>query len=94
MIQIDMLTVGMFQSNCYIVSCTETREAVIVDAGDEGERIVETVAALGVTVTAVINTHSHLDHVGGLPVVVAALKVPVWMHRDEMPLYRSTLAAS
>jgi len=89
MLQIDMLTVGMFQSNCYIVSCTETKEAVIVDAGDEGERIVEAVSGLGVDVQAVICTHSHLDHVGGLPEVVAALKVPVWMHKDDVPLYES-----
>lgn len=87
MIQIDMLTVGMFQSNCYLVSCSETREAVIVDAGDEAERILEAVAGLGLRVGAVIATHAHLDHVAALPEVVDALGVPVWMHRDELRMY-------
>lgn len=87
MIQIDTLAVGMFQSNCYIVSCSETREAVIVDAGDEGERILSTVESLGVTVKAVVNTHAHIDHVAGLPEVVAGLGVPVWMHGADMPIY-------
>jgi hydroxyacylglutathione hydrolase len=89
MIQIDSVTVGMFQSNCYIVSCPETKDAVIVDAGDEAHRILETVSALGVNVTAVINTHAHLDHVAGLPGVVDALGVPVWMHRADMSVYES-----
>ncbi len=89
MIQIDSLTVGMFQSNCYIVSCPETNDAVIVDAGDEAHRILDTVATLGVSVKAVINTHAHLDHVAGLPGVVEALGVPVWMHRADMPVYES-----
>jgi glyoxylase-like metal-dependent hydrolase (beta-lactamase superfamily II) len=87
MIQIDSLTVGMFQSNCYIVSCTETGRGVIIDAGDEGDRIVETISTLGIEVDAVVNTHAHLDHVAALPEVVAALGVPVWMHQADMALY-------
>lgn len=87
MIRIDTLTVGMFQSNCYVVSCADTDEAVLVDCGDEPERILAAVRSLGVTVTAIINTHAHLDHVAALPEVVPALGVPVWMHADDMPLY-------
>jgi glyoxylase-like metal-dependent hydrolase (beta-lactamase superfamily II) len=87
MIRIDTLTVGMFQSNCFVVSCTETAKAVLVDCGDEGERILDTVESMGVSVTAIINTHAHLDHVAGLPEVIADLGVPVWMHRDDVPLY-------
>jgi hydroxyacylglutathione hydrolase len=87
MIKIDYLTVGPFQSNCYIVTCTETNDAIIVDAGDEGPRILAAVDQLGVNVTTVVNTHAHLDHVSGLPEVVDALKVPVFMHRDDMPIY-------
>lgn len=87
MLRIDTLTVGMFQSNCFVVCCTETDRAVLVDCGEEPERILQTVDSMGVKVTAVINTHAHLDHVAGLPEVVAALGVPVWMHRADVPLY-------
>lgn len=84
-----MLTVGPFQSNCFIVWCDKTNEAAIFDAGDESERILARVSELGVDVRAVINTHAHLDHVSGLPGVIDALGVPVFMHRDEMPIYAS-----
>lgn len=87
MIEIQTLTVGPFQSNCHIVACSETREALIVDAGDEGARILAKVAAMGVKVLAVLNTHAHLDHVAGLFDVVESLRVPVWMHADEIPIY-------
>ncbi|MFQ5512618.1 MAG: MBL fold metallo-hydrolase [Candidatus Krumholzibacteriia bacterium] len=85
--RVDMLTVGVFQSNCFIASCVETGEAIIVDAGDEAERILEAVKGLGVDVKMVINTHAHIDHVTALPDVVAALQVPVVMHKDEIPIY-------
>jgi hydroxyacylglutathione hydrolase len=87
MIRIHGLAVGPFQSNCYIVWCDETNEAVIVDAGDEGDRILATVTELGVDVKAVINTHAHIDHVSGLATVIDALQVPVFMHADEMEIY-------
>jgi glyoxylase-like metal-dependent hydrolase (beta-lactamase superfamily II) len=87
MIKIQSLTVGPFQSNCHIVACSETNEAVIFDAGDEAARILATVRALGVAVKAVVNTHAHIDHVAALAGVVEALGVPVFMHRGETPVY-------
>ncbi|HEU4365309.1 MAG TPA: MBL fold metallo-hydrolase [Candidatus Krumholzibacteria bacterium] len=89
MFRIESLTVGPFQSNCHIVACGETREAVIFDAGDEAPRILAAVEAMGVEVKAVVNTHAHLDHVAGLAGVVEALAVPVFMHRDEEPAYQA-----
>jgi len=87
MIRIQSLTVGPFQSNCHIVACERTGEAVIFDAGDEPARILATVRAMDVRVKAVVNTHAHIDHVSGLAGVVEALGVPVFMHRAETPVY-------
>lgn len=87
MFRIESLVVGPFQSNCHIVACGETQDAVIFDCGDESDRILATVRAMGVNVKAVVNTHAHLDHVSGLAGVIDALGVPVFMHEDEMPLY-------
>jgi glyoxylase-like metal-dependent hydrolase (beta-lactamase superfamily II) len=93
MIRIQSLTVGPFQSNCHIVACERTGEAVIFDAGDEAPRILATVRAMNVNVKAVVNTHAHIDHVSGLAPVVEALGVPVFMHRADVPIY-DTLAQS
>lgn len=87
MIRIESLTLGPFQSNCHIVACERTGEAVIFDACDEAPRILATVRAMNVNVKAVINTHAHIDHVSGLPGVVDALGVPVFMHKDDVPVY-------
>lgn len=89
MFRIESLTVGAFQSNCHVVACGETGEAVIFDAGDEAPRILAVVEAMGVDVKAVVNTHAHLDHVAGLAGVVEVLGVPVFMHRAEEAVYRA-----
>lgn len=85
--RVDLLTVGMFASNSYVVSCEKTNEAVIIDAGDEGDRIVEHVKAKNLDVKLLVLTHGHIDHVSAVPEVVEALQIPVAMHRDEIPLY-------
>jgi glyoxylase-like metal-dependent hydrolase (beta-lactamase superfamily II) len=87
MIRIESLTVGPFQSNCHIVACERTGEAVIFDAGDDAPRILAAARAMNVRVKAVVNTHAHIDHVSGLTQVVDALGVPVFMHRGEVPVY-------
>ncbi len=87
MFRIESLVVGPFQSNCHIVVCSETHDAVIFDAGDDAARILAAVRVLGANVKAVVNTHAHLDHVSGLAEVIDALGVPVFMHQDEAPMY-------
>jgi hydroxyacylglutathione hydrolase len=87
MIDIQMLSLGMFQSNCFIVSCGETREGVVIDAGDEGEVILKTIDRLHIDIKAILETHAHVDHVGALDEVKPALGVPVYMHKDELPMY-------
>jgi glyoxylase-like metal-dependent hydrolase (beta-lactamase superfamily II) len=86
---IELITVGMFQSNCFVIDCEDTGEAIIIDAGDEGARILEYVNRRNLKVRAIVNTHAHIDHVAALPEVVSSLSAPVYMHRDEVVIYEN-----
>jgi len=87
--RVDMLTVGMFQSNAYVVSCEKTKEAILIDAGDEGERIIDHINSEGLQLQMIIATHGHIDHVGALAEIARACSVSARMHEDELPVYRS-----
>lgn len=84
----EILPVGMLQCNCSIIGDPESREALVVDPGDETARILETLARHAVTVKAIVSTHAHIDHVGGLRKMQQATGAPVLMHADDMELYR------
>ncbi len=62
---IKKLAVGPVQANCYILGCEDTKEAVVIDPGDETDRILIMLAELKLKVKYIINTHGHFDHVGG-----------------------------
>ena len=91
---VRMLTVGPFQSNCFVVSCDETNEAIIIDAGDDAQRILGVVRENELDVKMIVNTHAHIDHVSALPEVVAELGVPVLMSEAEMPVYEAVEQAA
>ena len=76
-----------FMKNGYVVSCKETREAVLIDPGDEVEELLGQVHELGVDVQAILLTHAHIDHITGVGRAKAALDVPIWLHRDDLGLY-------
>jgi len=80
------LTVGPVQANCYLVGCPETRAAVIIDPGDEAERILQTVAELKVTVTHILLTHAHFDHITAAKAIMDATGAPLALHPDDLPL--------
>ena len=79
--EIKRLIVGMVQTNCYIAYNPETKEAVIVDPGDEAERIAA--AAEGLAVKAILLTHGHFDHVTAMEDLRRKWGVPVYAHEAE-----------
>lgn len=85
---VDMLTVGEFQENCYLVRDPGSAAAVLVDPGAEGERIVAWVEQAGATVDAIWLTHAHVDHVGGIAAVRRRwTTAPILLHPADAPLY-------
>lgn len=78
--------VGLAQSNCYVVACEETKQAVVIDPGWSADEILASVEELGVTIKQILLTHAHFDHWGALADVVDATKAPVAMHPLDLPL--------
>ncbi|MGH7691077.1 MAG: MBL fold metallo-hydrolase, partial [Gemmatimonadaceae bacterium] len=87
MIRIYSETVGPFQENCYLLVDDATATAVLVDPGDEPERLLAMVAAAQASIGAIWITHAHLDHVGGINGVRRVHPVPVYLHPFDRPLY-------
>ena len=85
--KIDHRTVGVFEENCYLLTDEATGRAVLIDPGDEGERIVAMVRAAGVTVDAIWLTHAHIDHIGAVAAVLRSFDVPVHLHPRDLPYY-------
>jgi hydroxyacylglutathione hydrolase len=83
------IPVGMLQCNCSIIGDPFTREALVIDPGDEVTRILELLGRHRLTVKAIVSTHAHIDHVGGLSKLHQYTGAPVLMHRDDLPLYRA-----
>jgi len=75
--------VGMLGANCYLVGCEETREAVVVDPGDEAARILERIKKLNLKVRFIILTHGHADHIGALGEVREATGAKVLIHKED-----------
>ena len=86
--KVDWVTVGPFQENAYLISDEATGKGVLVDPGDEGERIARMIRAAGVQLEAVWLTHAHLDHIGAVSAIRRAWPVPVHLHPDDLRIYR------
>ncbi|MFI5008699.1 MAG: MBL fold metallo-hydrolase [Solirubrobacterales bacterium] len=84
---VRMFTVGPVQENAYIVRAdSESTQAVMVDPGEEPERLLEAAAELGVQIEGILITHCHFDHIGAVAPVANATGAPVWCPEFERPL--------
>src|SRR3954451_22388887 len=83
---VRMFTVGMVQENCYLFRRDGSRDALIVDPGDEAPRLLEAVEQLGVELRGILLTHTHFDHVGAVAPVAEATGAEVWVPKIEKPV--------
>jgi hydroxyacylglutathione hydrolase len=74
-----------------VVGSERTRDAVIIDPGDEVDELMGAVRDLDVSVQAILLTHAHIDHVTGVGAAKDAYDVPVYLHRDDLFLYEGTV---
>ncbi len=86
---VQMLTVGPVQSNCYILGCPDTHEALVIDPGDDADRIAADLARLKLTPVAWLHTHGHIDHIGASGVLKTRLGGEILLHRADLPLYEA-----
>jgi glyoxylase-like metal-dependent hydrolase (beta-lactamase superfamily II) len=80
-----------FFKNGYVVGCEDTREAVVIDPGDEVDQLLEAVKTHGLQVRYILLTHAHLDHITGVGRAKAALGVPVGLHQADNFLYEGVV---
>jgi hydroxyacylglutathione hydrolase len=83
------IPVGILLCNCSIIGDPVTREALVVDPGDEVNRVLDLLGRYKLTVKAIVSTHAHIDHVGGLSKLHQYTGAPVMMHREDLPLYQA-----
>ncbi|MBZ5662895.1 MAG: MBL fold metallo-hydrolase, partial [Acidobacteriia bacterium] len=84
----EILPVGMLQCNCHVVGDPKTHDAIVIDPGDDAEKILEILKHHHLKVSAIVITHAHIDHVIGLHRLQQATNAPVYMHADDLGLYR------
>jgi glyoxylase-like metal-dependent hydrolase (beta-lactamase superfamily II) len=84
----EVLPVGMLQCNCSIFGDETTREAMVVDPGDEIDSILEIVRRHGLTVKSIVITHAHIDHIGGANKLKQATGAPVYMNPNDIALQK------
>lgn len=83
---LETFPVGPLQCNCTILADESSREAIIVDPGDEISRIHKRLTGLGLTLKQILITHAHIDHVGGALKLKALTGAPIYLNEADLPL--------
>jgi glyoxylase-like metal-dependent hydrolase (beta-lactamase superfamily II) len=79
----ELVIVGALETNCYLVYCEETRACAVIDPGADPEKIIAAIADLELKPVIVLNTHGHVDHIGGNSDIVQKYRVPLAMHAAD-----------
>jgi hydroxyacylglutathione hydrolase len=91
-LDVQMLTVGPVAENCFVVRREGSDAGVVVDPGEEPDRILAAVEEMGIAVEAILITHCHFDHIGAVAPVAAATGAPVYCPQLEAPVLADIMA--
>ncbi len=86
---IRQLSVGPLQVNCFLVASEKTHEAMVIDPGEDGPRILDLAKKEGLEIKQVVNTHGHFDHIGANQVVIDATGAELMLHEADLPLLQN-----
>lgn len=86
---VHQLSVGPLQVNCFVAACQRTREAMVIDPGEDGPRILQLAESNGYQVKKIVNTHGHFDHIGANQPVKEATGAVLMMHEADLPLLQN-----
>jgi glyoxylase-like metal-dependent hydrolase (beta-lactamase superfamily II) len=88
---LETRAVPPFMKNGFVVGCERTREAVLIDPGDEVDELIAATGGHSLHVVFILLTHAHIDHITGVGRVKEAFPARVYLHRDDLPLYEHAL---
>jgi hydroxyacylglutathione hydrolase len=78
--------VGPLACNCYVVGDEVTRQAIVIDPGDDADELAAEIVSQGLTITAIVATHAHFDHIVAAEQLRAATGAPFMLHDEDRPL--------
>ena len=81
---IKNIVVGPLEVNCYILGCEDTKEAAIIDPGDNADEIISNIEKEGLNPKFIINTHAHFDHIGGVKAIQDHFKIDFILHEGDL----------
>lgn len=84
--KITMIPVGPLQTNCYLVACSETSQAALIDPGWSGQELYDLLQKEGLDLTAILLTHAHFDHTAGAAALKRLSNAPILAHPASRPL--------
>ncbi|HEY6730692.1 MAG TPA: MBL fold metallo-hydrolase [Solirubrobacterales bacterium] len=91
-LDVEMLTVGPVAENCFLVRRRGSDRLLVIDPGEEAERILAAIEASGAEVEAILITHCHFDHIGAVTPVAEATGAPVYCPEIEVPILANIMA--
>ena len=86
---IEIIPVGPFQCNCIILGDEISKKGIIIDPGDEADKILDIVKQNNLEIIQILHTHAHLDHIGATRRVHQETQAPILIHKDDLWLYEN-----